>query len=205
MPTTRYWEMQKRITQLRKRMLPHKFSSTGTYSERVHSHAAAYRLLAHAEFEAYLEDATITLATNRVNLWLNERKPSVTLASLIAYHDTPCKPPSSILIPPQKPSAMFDERLRAALTSFQYNVRKYNHGIKEDNVLKLVLPIGLSPDALNIVWLSDLTDWAGDRGQVAHQPLMRLKSAIDPAREHATVKGLLEGFKSLDAKISAIP
>ena len=56
MSSPRYKLLSRRINELRRHLLPAKFDPTGTYSPRVHERCRAFRLLVHAEFEAFIED-----------------------------------------------------------------------------------------------------------------------------------------------------
>ena len=52
----RFRILEQELKKLRKYFLPHQFDSLGNYRERQIALATAYRVLAHAEFESYLED-----------------------------------------------------------------------------------------------------------------------------------------------------
>lgn len=205
MPSDRFMQMQTGVTTLRRFMLPSKFSSTGTYPERVHQRTAAFRLLVHAEFESYLEDVVTAHLQARLRDWQINRKPSSTIASIIAYDETAGKKPTSLLAPPQKPAAQFDDRLRDAANRFNSRVRVLNHGIREKNVLALLLPVGFDSLRIDTVWLADLDAWADERGVLAHQSPGKLKTRLDPAREYSRVKRLMAGFRALDGEILRIP
>lgn len=185
-------------------MLPSRFSPTGTYGERVHERTAAFRLLVHAEFESYIEETVTYFAAKRVDQWLTSRVPSVTIAALLAYDPVESKGPTPLTAPPQKPSALLDDRLRAALTRFNTKVRRYNNGVRELDVLGMVLPIGVDSASLDLVWLTDLDGWAQERGDFAHQSSGKLQVKLDPAREYSKVRALLAGFRSLDSEISGL-
>lgn len=203
--TTRYMDMQKRVTILRKSLLPANFSDTGLYSDRVHHRVAAFRLLVHAEFESYLEGEATDHVTRRMDDWTLHGKPSITLAALLAYDETEGKPPSSLLAPPQKPSGLLADRLAAAVGRFNHQARVLNHGIRENNVLSMVLPLGLEASQIDTAWLADLDGWARERGEFAHRSSVQVRQKLDPAREYAKSKSLLLGFKRIGAQIHGLP
>jgi len=205
MATQRFMFMQKRVTWLRNAMLPSRFSPTGLYSDRIHQRTAAFRLLVHAEFESYLEDAVLSHVHARCALWRANRTPSITLAALVAYDEIEGRPPTSILNPPQKPSKLFEERLQEALTRFNSRVRNVNHGVREMNVLRMVLPAGMDASTLDTTWLATLDAWAQERGDLAHQSSGKVGLKLDPGREYATAKSLVGGFKTLDGQITKLP
>jgi hypothetical protein len=78
--SARFKEMRSRLKELRKHMLPTTFSPTGNYTERQQDHARGYRLLAHAEIEAYLEDVSRATVTEAIRRWKNEGQPSKLLS-----------------------------------------------------------------------------------------------------------------------------
>lgn len=197
--------MQKRLTTLRRSLLPARFDPTGLYADRVHQRAAAFRLLVHAEFESFLEERVTAHAVDRHRQWRSHATPSITLASLIAYDEVEVRPPSSILVPPQKPAKLLDERLEDALNRFNARIRGSNHGVREMNVLGMVLPIGVQASELDMAWLASLDAWARERGALAHQSSGKVKLQLDPAREYSTAKSLMLGFKRLDALVDQLP
>lgn len=186
-------------------MLPRRFDATGLYSIRVHQRTAAFRLLVHAEFESFIEDRVMTHVKARVLEWSESRRPSLTLAALFAYDGAQVKAPASILYPPQGPAGRFDERLSGVVSRYNRQVRVTNHGVREDNILGMLLPIGVDASDIDLAWLGDLDGWAKDRGTLAHQSLSKVGISIDPHREYAKVKQLLGGFKKVDVLISQLP
>lgn len=202
--SARYREMRSGITRLRGLLLPSKFDPTGLYTPRVHQKAAAFRLLAHAEFESYLEDVAVQHLQAKLRDWESFGKSSHTLASLMAYDEVAGKEPTSILSPPQKPSPDYGKRLNDAATRFNTRVRVYNHGVRESNILGILLPLGIDQSRIDLIWLAALDSWAKDRGEVAHKSPTKISKNIDPAREYKQVQSLAEGFKTLDRILSGI-
>lgn len=205
MASARYYFLQKRVTSLRGSLLPRKFSPTGLYSDRIHQRAAAFRLFVHAEFESYLEDAVLDLVSARLKAWKTNRIPSITLATLLAYDQTDGKTPASLLNPPAQPGKFFDERLADSVTRFNRQVRVTNHGVREANVLAMLLPVGLDASSIDIAWLADLDSWAQERGELAHTSSGKVGLKLDPARELTKARLLLGGLKRIDEAIAALP
>lgn len=194
--------MQKRVTALRHTMLPSRFLATGLYPDRVHQRAAGFRLLVHAEFESFVEDLVTSHVTARLAAWSTGRKSSITLAALLAYDEVAGKPPTSVITPPQKPSKVLGERLEDAANRYNQQVRVYNHGVRELNLLSMLLPIGIDAGDLDISWLSSVDAWAQERGDFAHKSAGKIGTRLDPAKEYAQVKALLVGFKDLDRLVA---
>lgn len=186
-------------------MLPARFDATGLYPERVHQRAAAFRLLAHAEFESFAEDLVTSHVATRLALWTKSRKPSITLATLIAYDEIGGKPATSLIDPGQKAAKLFQERLEDAAKRFNHQVRMFNHGVREMNILNMLLPIGIEAGDIDLVWLERLDGWAQERGDFAHKSSGKIGIRLDPATEYAQVKMIMLGFKDLDQRVASLP
>lgn len=185
-------------------MLPSQFIATGLYADRVHHRTAAFRLLAHAEFESFVEDLVTSHVTARLASWTANRKPSITLAALLAYDEVPGKPPTSLVTPPQKVAKSLQERMEDAAGRFNHQVRVYNHGVRELNLLAMVLPIGIEVSDLDLTWLASLDAWAQERGEFAHNSSGKIGIRLDPAKEYSQVKSLMVGFKDLDRRVADV-
>ena len=101
----------------------------------------AFRLLAHAEIESYLEDiviATIDIATDN---WLKNGLISKPLLTMIAFTEGELgrlphsKSWDNIL--------SLNTRIKNSKKKYSRYVVKENHGIKEWHILRLLLPAGI--------------------------------------------------------------
>lgn len=81
----RFRMLKKELNQLRQYFLPKKFDPLGSYTERQLAHATAYRILVHAEIEAYLEDRVKEVADAAIQEWGKSSKASRTLLALLAF------------------------------------------------------------------------------------------------------------------------
>lgn len=206
MASARFAQLSKRLTELRRHLLPARFDPTGTYSARVHERARAYRLLAHAEFESFIEDRVIEILNLRLADWRNNRKVTRCLISLIAYHEgiLSGNEPTSILRPPQKPSPSVMDRVTSASNSFQYYVRVKNHGVKEENLMRMLMQLGMEVTDFDTAWLSTIDSWATTRGTYAHQSALKVQQLPDPHEELRTVQSILKGFRKVDRSLELL-
>lgn len=203
----RFRELQQRLRQLRTHMLPANFSATGDYSARELDRARGFRLLAHAEIEAFLEDVTFEAAKRSVSAWSRERKISDTLFCLIAhYHhgfaidplESPPFPDSSR--PKMKES--IKELVDVAMKQYRA-IHNNNNGVREDNVVRLIIPIGVRKEDLDPLWITNLNEFGKQRGDVAHSTA-KVQHQIDPRSEWHTVEDLVLGLKKLDELIAGL-
>src|SRR6185312_3872597 len=81
----RYRLLASRLEQLRRTMLPRRFSPKGDYSAAQLDRTRGYRLLAHAEVEAFIEDKASELVSRAFNAWRSDSKPRHTITTLLAF------------------------------------------------------------------------------------------------------------------------
>ncbi|MFO7578984.1 MAG: HEPN domain-containing protein [Nitrosomonas halophila] len=203
----RFREMQARLTELRHHMLPAKFSSTGDYNDRQLDRTRGYRVLVHAEIESYLEDIAREAVTLAIQEWKSNRKPStILLAFLAAYHsgwNTNDERENEDIVRLAKARSRVKDSINEAIdvAQKQYitSVRD-NHGVKEKNFKRLIIPLGIEIDELDGTWLTNLDNFGASRGDTAHKT-KRATGQINPEDEYKTVKRLVKGLKELDEKI----
>lgn len=208
--SARFKEMRSRLKELRKHMLPTTFSPTGNYTERQQDHARGYRLLAHAEIEAYLEDVSRATVTEAIRRWKNGGQPSKPLiAFLTSYHSSwsfndSISNEEIIQIAKSRVNVKesVDKVINLAQTQFMQRV-KDNHGIKEKNFHVLIVPTGIDPSELDATWITNLNNFGSLRGTVAHNS-KRATGQINPKDELNTVTSLVLGLEELDKRINQL-
>ena len=200
--SARFRELRQRLTALRRHMLPGTFSPTGDYSDRQLDRVRGYRLLAHAEIESFIEDITLSTAMASVRSWVTSKKPSDVLICMIAhYHhgydqDGEGLQPSFPEVSRPKVGDAVKEVVEVALRQY-VKIHNQNHGVREANLKRLVLPIGVRKDALDPTWLTNLDEFGKRRGDVAHKSL-KAQQQIDPRAEFQAITDLLVGLEQLD-------
>lgn len=204
----RFRDLERELRRLKKQFIP-KISPTGTYSDRQLSLTIAYRVLAHAEIEAYLEERAWDVALHAKKNWDNKGSASRTLISLVAFSGQTMELPPNTLTPVKASKQVpankikIDEKIKSALTAFQQVIQQ-NHGLKESNILSLLLPIGVNSDDLDSVFLANMDTFGKDRGVVAHSSAQshRVTNLSDPATELNRIKQIIGDLVKLDELIS---
>ena len=99
----------------------------------------------------------------------------------------------------------FDKKLGKAFNSFKTSVEN-NHGIREKNLLSLLLPIGINSDDIDKVWLQEMDDFGKKRGEFAHQSASNYKTRQppDPKNELEMVNRLLQGLTDIDRLLNGL-
>lgn len=91
--------LRTQLNRLKDEFLP-EISPTSSYSESQLSRTAAYRVLAHAEIESYLEERAWEVVQNAKTLWDTSGKNTRTLICLLGFSDlTMDKPPDTLKKP----------------------------------------------------------------------------------------------------------
>ena len=194
----RYRQLGKRLTVLHRRFLPGQLSATGAYSDSQFDRARAYRLLVHAEFESCVEELVMQMANEAYAAWVGPRRASRTALCLLAFCDKNLgKVPDHLptLGPPE-----IDSRLKAAKDQFCNYVAGQNNGIRTDNLLRMLLPVGIREADIDSGWLATAHSFGIDRGGTAHGS-HHVVNPPDPQTELDTVSQLKAGMRDIDSKI----
>lgn len=205
--STRFKEMKSRLSELRRHLLPAKFSPTGDYTDRQQDRARGYRLLAHAEIESYLEDVSRATVTDAIRLWKNEGTSTKPLIAFLASYHSSWSVSDSLnneeIIQIAKSRTNIKESVNKVidLAQKQFLQRiKDNHGIKESNFHVLIVPTGVDTSELDTTWIANLSNFGGLRGEVAHNT-KRATGEISPQDELRTVTELALGLEDLDRRL----
>lgn len=171
--STRFRSLTKELTRLKKQFIP-KINPIGFYHDRQLALTLAYRILTHAEIEAYFEDRAWEVVMDAKKNWDRTGNPCRTLISLIAFSGQMMETPPDTLTPSQENQALalekrvkLNKKIDSAISCFK-RVVDQNHGLKESNLLALLLPIGIDSDDLDTVLLATMNTFGAQRGDVAH-------------------------------------
>lgn len=197
--SARYKQLLKRISELDANLLP-AVSPTGTYTQAEYDRTRAYRVLAHAEIEACLEDLVHDVADQAFRRWAKDGRSRRPLLGLLAYHEGALQI-RPILRTVGAPPEQIKDKAQRAKDDFCNRVRTTNNGIREQNVLAMLLPVGVALSDIDNAWLATIDSFGLDRGRTAHQSAAKATLLPDPATERATVGQIVAGIGSLDSKL----
>lgn len=187
--TRRYTQLSKRISKIEISYLP-AINPTGNYSAKQQDDLRAYLLLVHAEIESYFEEISESKVRSAFNNWRLHRTKSNVLIALASFCDGTVSDLS------------LEVRVNKALTFYIAKLR-HNHGIKEKNLLDMLLPIGLEHSDIDATWLSTMNSFGSSRGMVAHSAAM-VQQPLDPVLMKNTVTLILTEIGVIDEKIKKI-
>ena len=189
-----------RLRELRRHFLPRAFSPTGAYTPRQFDLAIGYRLLAHAEIEACLEEIATDAAARCVREWKSTARIGPSTVSLVAYSPTDHGVPSRLEVG-SRPD--LHSKLENAHQDFSKFARRTNHGIREHDVLRLLFPVGIREANINRGWIQKIDEFGQGRGEFAHRAGRALQP-IDPQDDYRTVTAIAEGIREIDALLTAM-
>jgi hypothetical protein len=194
--SARFRILTKELNRLKKQFIP-KINPTGSYSNRQLALTLAYRVLVHAEIEAYLEDRVWEVVLNAKKNWDSQGKTCRTLICLLAFSGQMMEVPPDTLSPSKGSKKVLEVKIKinkkidSAIESFK-RVIDHNHGIKEANILALLVPIGINRDDLASDWLATMNTFGEERGVVAHTSATSTTiQTPDPATELGRVEQII--------------
>jgi len=76
-------------------------------------------------------------------------------------------------------------------------------GVREENVLKILLPAGIREHEIDSAWLATIDSFGRNRGSTAHKA-GRPQTPPDPAAEFQAVQSIVEGLTPLDKRLSEL-
>lgn len=190
-----------RLEEIRRHFLPIHFSVSGSYSPAEYDRVRGYVALTHAEIEAYIEERCLTVADHCVKKWQTTKTPS---AVIIALHAICYSGWAELLDAPKfkkaspTPQMSVEARLSDALSQYRQCVED-NHGIKADNIKRLVVPLSVRMSELDQTWLADMDSYGTTRGKIVHLSFSTVHQP-DPKDYRNTIwKRLVPGLRELDA------
>jgi hypothetical protein len=135
----RFLALKKRMAQLEHDLLP-PVNAVGGYTLQDQDQIRGFRILVHAEIEAFLEDLASDIVKRSLNRYTATGKANKILKSLAQAFCRSHRPTTG------------EDFFVSAVKQYQ-DVIKGNHGIKEANICVLFLPIGIDRGLLDSAWL----------------------------------------------------
>lgn len=214
MPSSRLLLLEKQTKELRRLLLPSRFEPTGLYifPDRVAARTISFRVLAHAEFETYFEDRAVEIAKAAWQAWKRHRYVSSVALHLLGYSGNEMtKPPTTLRAPDVQKAKGWEarevsiyERLEKCVSEYVHSVTKENHGVKEKNILSIILPIGFDYKKCDDLLLTNLNQLGESRGLVAHSSASYVSQSVDPKDEYGRIKQLIKDLGSMDEEFDRL-
>lgn len=211
--SVRFSQLNARVESLREHLLPTPFDVTGVYAEaeRVQIRARSFVLLSHAELETYFEDRVIEIAKSALKAWTGRGHVSRSTFCLLGFSDQKLEGPPASLDPPGKnkekewPELLdITHRFEAAVQRYIHMALNKNHGIKQADLLSLLLPIGFSSTKFDSTLLQEFDAFGSTRGLFAHGGTGHVRQQVDPKTEYDRLISLLNLLRPIDDELDVL-
>ena len=191
--TKQYNELKRRIDYLLNNHLPTSTPS-GHYTKKQKDEIRAFLLLSHAEFEYYFEGVGEQKAMQSLNKWVANHNYK---SKVLLYLSTFIEHTEKI-----KQANTSEEKIKAIVGQYLVTLKK-NNGIKKENILKILCPIGIEQDQIDNTWLNTITSFGSNRGAIAHTS-SRTQTLKDPKDIFADITYLMIELSKLDEIIKRL-
>lgn len=188
-----------RIRSLRSFFLPPP-NLTGTYSQAEYDRTAAFLLISHAEIEEFIEQRCLEIVDSVVDAWILDAKPRSTIVALAAFSHSD----GENAVP--KPDDTGPPKIRTVVREEKRSYSKAvnnNHGIKSENLLRLLIPVGIRESQLPTQFLADMNAFGASRGKLAHNRIAA-NNRPDPKDSRRLLTRLVLELRRLDQKLLAL-
>lgn len=199
--STHFKLLTQNLNKIKEIFLSIEVKSDGSYTERERAMASAYGLLAHAEMEYYFETVAREVVQNVYKKWKSDKIPSHVLMSLAIFMDIKEQMPEIVskgAIDKDK-EGLIENRLEKYVSKY-IGILASNHGIKETNLLQMLLPLGIHVNEIDTAFLISMDSFGRDRGKIAHNSI-KTQTMIDPFTKEKDVTNILAEIGKLDDKI----
>ena len=88
-------------------------------------------------------------------------------------------------------------RVKDCLDKFNSYAKAENNGIRERDILRLLLPVGITTQDIDPTWLATTSSFGRARGDTAHRS-NQVDRPPDPKSELDTVTQIVEGLLDID-------
>ncbi|MGX1101012.1 hypothetical protein ACSSVZ_005080 [Amorphus sp. MBR-141] len=212
MPSSHYLDLKQSIRTLRSHLLPRQFDSSGNYTERVFTKVVAFRVLSHAAIEEYIEERVVEIAIESSKTCKYFGRIPHPTACLLSFSEASGKLPPDTLLPPNpNHSSAWPEKIDvftriSKVTSFYVRfVKSENHGVREKNIISLLIPIGYPHQNLDPYLVSELDNFGKLRGEFAHTGVSKhVQSKPNPELELKKVTEIVNLLKNVDKELDSI-
>lgn len=202
--STHFRYLTKNLNKLEQVFLSMKRRHDGSYTVREQTMVRAYGLLAHAEIEYYFENIAKEVVLNAYAKWKSDKKPSHVLMSVTTFINIKEKIPEKVSRQKinKDEEGLIENRLQEYVSKYMAIIDK-NNGVKEIDLLKLLLPLGIHLNEIDTTFLISIDSFGRDRGEIAHNSI-KTQSLIDPFTKQRDVTNILTEIGKLDNKIISL-
>lgn len=212
MASKAFKSLRDNVRTLRRHLLPSRFRIAGNYDDDVFTGVVAFRVLSHGSIEEYFEERAIEIARFAHVSCRDHGRVSVTAASLVAFSGAEMRLPPETIDPPQPSKAAgwpneieFREKVGVCASRYIARLKTDNHGVRERNLLSILIPIGVEPNKIDRLFLSEIDNFGKSRGEYAHSGVAaHVKKRPNPKDELDKINKLVEMIKKIDGELDRL-
>lgn len=198
MPSPLLVSFEQKLQQLENQFIVRR-TDYNLYTSADFVNAVAYRLLASAALEEFVERRCIEIAQSGSDR-LSKSRPSSTGRALVMWaRFADHRSPRSVLIHENDAIADLSEAARAYI-AYAKHVKR-NHGISGDDLKSLALPLGIRDSQLPDVLTASLDDLANKRNPASHT-VVRTRS--EPEAEVKTLRQVMGPLRQFDSDLQVV-
>ena len=191
--STSYKELKRRIDYLSANYLPPS-DPGGNYTRKQKDAIRSFLLLSHAELEAYFEQICWNVAKRSLDRWLaNHNYKSRVLLYLCVFTEQTEK---------IKRANSSVDKIKEIVGHYFVQL-KGNNGIKRDNILDMLCPLGIDQNQIDNNWLNTIDNFGSNRGNIAHTSA-RTQTLTDPSVIRKDIEFIINELAPLDILITRL-
>ena len=191
MVTSYFTDLQNELIDLESELL--KFGINEQFNNANQIRIKSYKLFVHATLENYFESIAFDLLDNAVAEWTSTKRVNHVLMNLITYSPIPYSGNKNMDI---------ENRIGSITSEFKGKIRT-NNGIREENICRLLIPLGFKHMDFDTTWLATLDSYGSSRGLIAHKPIS-VQRALEVRDEQQKVKIIVTGLNDIEVKYADI-
>ena len=197
--SVRLQTLEVRLGSLRSTFLPSQFDLTGTYDQDVYDRTTAFRIMAHAEFESYLEDIITETVEAAIQQWNLSKAASVPLLCILSSFEGTDRINAFKGYAGSRRPPTLATIVQKAFIHFKHNIGN-NNGIRTENLLSLLVQAGIEESDLEATWIGAVDAFGVHRNIVGHNSGVVAYRA-DPKVAAEAVETVLIGFREVDNRL----
>lgn len=187
-------QLLSRLTFLEQNILPDE-RIDGNYTKKEQDLIKSFVLLIHAEIEAFIEDRAKEKMNQALSQWNSTRKKSNCLKSVLSFSG------NELNFENDNNAKNIQYRVNKTVAHFMNSVVDKNHGVKEKNILKILLPLGIEINEIDQTWLGIMESFGSTRGNIAHNS-MQVQNRLDRSTELNRIKNqIIPELEAIDELI----
>ena len=203
MASAEFRNISQEISKLKSGLMNFHAREDGAYTDEELLKCRAFIAFSHAEVETYLEKIASRILEESYNQWKTRAVYGLVIATLLIFRSQ-----REVAIPdnPMPPTKNAVPDVISDAFKMQRKAIAANNGIKRNNLSTMLLPLGILPDDLDELMLTQLDEMGKRRGEMVHKPnKVSLQNIRDPfTGEQHDIDQLIAAIGTLDDKLEAL-